>query len=759
MSTYTVEALLKATGGSDFAKEFEKAQASVTSLSDVSSQLGNIGSGFQDVGKALTLGITAPVVAGVAAAVKSYADLEQAVGGIETLFKGSASAVIKNSESAYERAGVSGVSYMEQVTSFSATLLQGLGGDTEKAAGYADKAIVDMSDNANKFGTDIGMVQNAYQGFAKDNFTMLDNLKLGFGGTAGEMARLVNESGVMGDSFEATAENVKEIPFDQLIEAIHKTQEEMGVTGTTAKEASETVSGSFGAMKAAAENLLAGLGDSNADIEQLMSNLGVTIGNFATNIKGVLGTIWDNLPLSDFQKWVGLIIVGAGPVLLAFGTVLLVIGKIAGAIAALPAVLAVLSGPVGIVIAVLAAVIAIAILVAANFDKIKEAVMNMVLTIMPQFELVKSTVMSIWETMKIAFAQGNFDQVATLFSTMIGFILDMIGLALPRLLTLGLGMLTNLISGVTQKIPEFIAKGLELMVLFGQVLVEQIPRLIRIGADFVVSLLTGLGNNIPKWLAMGVDMVVKIANTMSENLPKIIQMGGKLLLSASQGFKDRMPDILAAAVTMVVKIIAKIIEKLPDVIAAGVKLILSIIVGIVKTIPDVLKAMANMADGIKDAVRNIDLSAAGRAIINGFLNGLKATWEHVKSFVGGIASWIKDNKGPISYDKKLLVGAGNAIMFGLNKGLEDDFKKVKQTVGYMAGSIAESFNSSPTMSINGSIANSNAKINSAVSHEISNAGKQPLNATFNLGNRSFRAFVDDITNTQNSETQLVETYL
>lgn len=759
MSTYTVEALLKATGGSAFAKEFEKAQASVTSLSDVSSQLGNIGSGFQDVGKALTLGITAPVVAGVAAAVKSYADLEQAVGGIETLFKDSASKVIKNSESAYSRAGVSGVSYMEQVTSFSATLLQGLGGDTEKAAGYADKAIVDMSDNANKFGTDIGMVQNAYQGFAKDNFTMLDNLKLGYGGTQSEMARLVNESGVMGDSFEATAENVKDIPFDQLIEAIHKTQEEMGVTGTTALEASETVSGSFQAMKAAGANLLAGLGDSSADIETLMQNLGVTVGNFATNIKGVLLTIWDNLPLSNFQKWVGVIVVAAGPVLLAFGTVLVVIGQLAGALAALPAVLAVLSGPVGVVIAALAAVMAIAILVAANFDKIKQSVMNMVLTIMPQFEMVKATIMSIWETMKIAFAQGNFTQVATLFSTMIGFILDMIGLALPRLLTLGLGMLTNLISGVTQKIPEFVAKGYELMVLFGQVLVDQVPRLIRIGADFVVSLLTGLGNNIPKWLAMGVDMVVKIANTMSQNLPKIIQMGGKLLLSASQGFKERMPEILAAAVTMVVKIIAKIIEKLPDITAAGAKLILSIIIGIVKTIPDVLRAIANMADGIRDSVNNIDLSAAGRAIINGFLKGLKATWEHVKSFVGGIATWIKDNKGPISYDKKLLVGAGNAIMFGLNKGLEDDFKKVKQTVGYMAGSIAESFNSSPVMSINGSIANSNAKINSAVSHEINNAGKQPAAFTFNLGNRSFRAFVDDITNTQNAETQLVETYL
>lgn len=759
MSTYTVEALLKATGGSAFAKEFERAQNSVTSLSDVSSKLGDIGSSFQNVGKALTLGITAPVVAGVTAAVKSYADLEQAVGGIETLFKDSASKVIKNSESAYERAGVSGVSYMEQVTSFSATLLQGLGGDTEKAAGYADKAIVDMSDNANKFGTDIGMVQNAYQGFAKDNFTMLDNLKLGFGGTAGEMARLVNESGVMGDSFEATAENVKDIPFDQLIEAIHKTQEEMGVTGTTAKEASETVSGSFGAMKAAAENLLAGLGDSSADIETLMSNLGVTIGNFTTNVKNVLLTIWDNLPFSDFQKWVGLIIVAAGPILLAFGTVLMVIGQIGGAIAALPAVLALLSGPVGIVLAVLAGIVAVAILVAANFDLIKAAVVNMVTTIFPNFDEFKNKILGLWEAIKYSFSAGNFAQVGNQFKYMITLIIEQLSAAIPIFLQKGFELVTGLISGVTQKVPELVAKGLEMLVAFVDVLVFGIPKFLKLGADFIIALLTGLGNNIPKWIAMGVDMVVKLANTLSDNLPKIIQMGGKLLLSASQGFKDKFPDILAAAVTMVVKIIAKIIEKLPDVIAAGVKLILSIIVGIVKTIPDVLKAMANMADGIKDAVRNIDLSAAGRAIINGFLNGLKATWEHVKSFVGGIASWIKDNKGPISYDKKLLVGAGNAIMFGLNKGLEDDFKKVKQTVGYMAGSIAESFNSSPVMSINGSIANSNSKINSAVSHEINNAGKQPAAFTFNLGNRSFRAFVDDITNTQNAETQLVETYL
>src|SRR5699024_9333715 len=148
-------------------------------MSQMQSKMDSVGKGMSAVGKGMTAGLTLPVAGAVAASIKSFANLEQAVGGVETLFKGSADTVIANSETAYKRAGVSGVDYMENVTSFSATLLQGLGGDTEAAAKAADMAMVDMSDNANKFGTDIGSVQDAYQGFAKDNYTMLDNLKLG----------------------------------------------------------------------------------------------------------------------------------------------------------------------------------------------------------------------------------------------------------------------------------------------------------------------------------------------------------------------------------------------------------------------------------------------------------------------------------------------------------------------------------------------------------------------------------------------------
>lgn len=200
-------------------------------------------------------------------AITSFAEYEQLVGGVETLFKDSAGIVMKYAENAYKTAGLSANLYMETVTGFSASLLQGLGGDTARAAKIADLAVTDMADNANKMGTSIDLIRNAYQGFAKDNFTMLDNLKLGYGGTASEMARLVNETGVMGTAFKATAQNVKDIPFDKMIEAIHKVQENMGITGTTALEASDTIQGSVNSMKSAWSNFLTSMASGNGDMK------------------------------------------------------------------------------------------------------------------------------------------------------------------------------------------------------------------------------------------------------------------------------------------------------------------------------------------------------------------------------------------------------------------------------------------------------------------------------------------------------------
>ena len=230
--------------------------------------------------------------AGIGAIVKSsasaYADYEQNIGGVETLFKDNADTIVKYASEAYKTAGISANDYMQNVTSFSASLLQGLGGDTAQAAEIANEAMVDMSDNANKMGTDISSIQNAYQGFAKQNYTMLDNLKLGYGGTAAEMARLINDSGVLGDSIKVDEKTVNSVSFDKMIEAIHKVQTELDITGTTSKEAATTVSGSLGSVKAAWANLMSGMGDKNADLKKLIKEMVSTVKTFAKNILPVI---------------------------------------------------------------------------------------------------------------------------------------------------------------------------------------------------------------------------------------------------------------------------------------------------------------------------------------------------------------------------------------------------------------------------------------------------------------------------------------
>lgn len=247
-------------------------------VSNLSSKLQN---GLKTAAKIGATAVTA-AAAGVAAltkgAIENYAEYEQLVGGVETLFKNSADTVQQYAANAYKTAGLSANEYMNTVTSFSASLLQSLGGDTQAAADYADMAITDMSDNANKMGTDMAMIQNAYQGFAKQNYTMLDNLKLGYGGTKTEMERLLADAtAISGIKYDISS-------YADVVEAIHVIQEEMGIAGTTAKEANETISGSIASAKSAWENLLTGVADDNADFGQLVDNFVESVGVAANNI-------------------------------------------------------------------------------------------------------------------------------------------------------------------------------------------------------------------------------------------------------------------------------------------------------------------------------------------------------------------------------------------------------------------------------------------------------------------------------------------
>ena len=338
---------------------------------------------------AAVVGTAAVTAAGALtkAAVEGYADYEQLVGGVDTLFKDSSQKVQEYAAKAYSTAGLSANQYMETVTSFSASLLQSLGGNTKEAAEMADMAIIDMSDNANKMGTDMSMIQNAYQGFAKQNYTMLDNLKLGYGGTQEEMKRLLQDAETLK---AAQGEHVEYsiTSFADVVEAIHVVQDNIGITGTTAREASTTIQGSIGAMKGAWSNLLVGIASGNQDINQLYSDLYDSCMTVADNLipriktafTGLFNLVVDKLPwLDELAIAIG-VITGA---IVAYNAVQAVqaamhaaevttLGALIAAKLASAAATVAMLAPYIAIAAAIAAVIVVGVKLYKNWDTIKE---------------------------------------------------------------------------------------------------------------------------------------------------------------------------------------------------------------------------------------------------------------------------------------------------------------------------------------------------------------------------------------------------
>nr|DAF77552.1 MAG TPA: tail tape measure protein [Caudoviricetes sp.] len=291
-----------------------------TDLNNTKKQLGDLENGVDDVGDAMddagkkttTFGdilkgslaseaiingvkaVASGIKALIGGAVEGHGEYEQLAGGVETLFKDSAQTVQDYANTAYKTAGLSANKYMETVTSFSASLLQSMGNDTVAAAEKANLAITDMSDNANKMGTDMQSIQNAYQGFAKQNYTMLDNLKLGYGGTKEEMQRLIDDANAL-NAAQGNYTNYTIESYADIVDAIHTVQTEMGITGTTAKEASTTVEGSINSMKSAWANFVVGLGNDNADIADLSAQLIESVGTVAENVLPVIETVLTNI--------------------------------------------------------------------------------------------------------------------------------------------------------------------------------------------------------------------------------------------------------------------------------------------------------------------------------------------------------------------------------------------------------------------------------------------------------------------------------
>lgn len=440
--------------------------------SKVKSGFGKIGS----IAVAGLAGVTAAVggaasaLAGLGtASVNSYADLEQNIGGIETLFKGSADKVIKNAENAYKTAGMSANQYMETVTGFSASLLQSVGGDTEKAADSANMALIDMADNANKMGTSMESIQWAYQGFAKQNYTMLDNLKLGYGGTKEEMQRL------LADAQKLTGVKYDISNLNDVFNAIHVIQGELGITGTTAQEAATTITGSIGSMKAAFDNFLNGSGT----IDQLI-NTGLTA---IQNIVNAAGKLLPDLIQS---------IANATPQIVS--TINTIFPQILNLIMEnAPTIL----------------------------NSIGQILMALSTTLMEYMPQILTLAMQLIQY----FINGIITMLPQIIQMGVQLITQLItGIAqmLPQLIPQAVNAIITIVNGLLTNIDQIIDAGIQLIMGLAEGLINAIPQLIEAIPTIIQNLINAIVNNLPKIIQMGIELIVKLAAGIIQAIPKLI---------------------------------------------------------------------------------------------------------------------------------------------------------------------------------------------------------------------------------------------
>ena len=453
-------------------------------------------------------------------AIASYADYEQLVGGVETLFKDSAGVVEEYANNAYKTAGMSANEYMETVTSFSASLLQSLGGDTAAAAKYGDMAISDMADNANKMGTSMESIQYAYQGFAKQNYTMLDNLKLGYGGTKSEMERLLKD-----------AEKLSGVKYDignlaDVYDAIHVVQQEMGITGTTAKEAAHTISGSVSSMKSAWHNMLTGIANDNADFGQLVSNLAESILAVASNLvpriqqtitgiaELVSSLVKDVLP--QIVEQIPPILQDTLPILIDALTTLL-----QSLLDILPIVMPILTDAFMQIVTAL--IDMLPQIVEVGIQVIVQLIQG-ITKALPQLIAMLPTII----TDIVGTLLDNFDLIIDAGIELILALIDGIIEALPQLIDQIPVIIDKLIDAIVNNFPKILEAGVKLVIKLAEGLIKAIPHLIAAVPKIITSLLTTIANNYIQLFNAGKELLANVISGIGSMLSKAVAKVGEI---------------------------------------------------------------------------------------------------------------------------------------------------------------------------------------------------------------------------------------
>ena len=661
----------------------DKAERELKGFSDTgeqsASKLSKLGGIAKTVGKGLLVG-TGAVATGAVALVKSvsgaYGQLQQSIGGIETLFGDSAQKVIENANNAYTTAGISANDYMQQVTSFSASLLQSLGGDTEKACNSADMAIRDMADNANKMGTSMEMIQNAYQGFSKQNYTMLDNLKLGYGGTKAEMERLL-----------ADAEKISGIKYDisnldDVYQAIHVIQGELGITGTTAKEAGETIEGSFNSLSASWQNFLAGLGNPDADMAKIVENLA----------KGISGAINNVTPV------------------------------VKNMVAVLPTVM---DSIIGSISSMLPTII-------ETFTTLITEVINAIAQLLPEFiplavDCLMTVVNALFDNLPILIQAGG-----QLVASLAQAIFD----NLPKLISKGAEMMTSLGSGLTENLPVLIDKGLQAIQSFATTLAENAPTIIQAGVQLLTNFVKGIMNSLPTMIEKIPTIISTFANIINDNAPTILKAGVNIILTIIKGLISAIPTLVAN----IPKIISAILDvwEAFDWISLGKNVIKFLGNGISSMIGFAKNAINNIKNGITSIISNLPsnlmeigkngvtglanaivglasrVASAGRTIFNAIVSAIKnlpsqmlsigsdivkGIWSgisgatgwlmnQIKGFASGVVNKVKGFFGIKSPSRVMRDEIGVFLSQGIGVGIEEDDsaeKSIKNKVDNILG--------------------------------------------------------------------------
>ena len=578
-------------------------------------------------------------------AVNSYAEFEQLQGGVEKLFgEDVAQTVGENAQKAFQTAGMSANEYMETVTGFSASLIAGLDGDTAKAAEVADQAIRDMSDNANTFGTDIESIQNAYQGFAKGNFNMLDNLKLGYGGTKEEMLRLVKDAGVVEDSVKS----MDDVSFDQMIEAIHIVQENMNITGTTAKEASGTIQGSTDSMKAAWKNMLTGMADENADFKTLASNF---IGTLVTED-------------------------GKGGV---FGTVI-------------PRVTQVIRGMSEAISTTLPELINMIVpIINENLPIILESLSSAGITLVQTVvEVLGSQAPMILDSginLLMNLADGllnGIPELETSLPAVIDSIVSTLANGASKMLTTGTELLKKIVEGIKTAIPVLTKMLPTIIKQTASTLVGLLPEIVKTGTEMLTSLIEGIVDAIPELIAMLPEIITTIVDVLTDNLPLIVQAGITIITSLISGIVEAIPKLAKEVPKLIKTVKDTITENLPKILEAGKQIVTDLGKGIINNVSLVTEKVGELASTIwnklTEGLKNV--ADIGKNLVEGIWNGISnhVAWitEKIKGFGESVKGAVKKAFGIESPSKVMRDEVGKYLAQGIGVGFENEMKNVAQ---------------------------------------------------------------------------------